>query len=49
MEKTKKAVKSVKVIKKAADLFLRVDANSASCVFMCQPKAPDKLKRFRKH
>lgn len=30
------------------DTFLRVDANSASCCIVYQPKAPKKLARYRR-
>ena len=29
--------------------FLRVDANSASCCSVFQPKAPKELEKFKKH
>ena len=45
-EKTKK--KLAKVAKATLDSFLTVDANSASCIIMHQPKAPNGLERFKK-
>lgn len=34
--------------KSILNAFLYADANSASCMLTYQPKAPEKLKRFRK-
>lgn len=48
----KKAVhgnKTQKLVKTALDMFLRVEANSASCMFAYQPKSPEGLKKFRKN
>ncbi len=33
----------------ALDTFLRVDANSASCCIVYQPKAPKELDRYRRN
>ena len=38
------AKKTVKML----DSFLRMDANSASCCIVYQPKAPKELERYRK-
>ena len=45
-EKAKK--KLAKAVKATMDSFLTVDANSASCIIMHQPKAPKGLERFKK-
>lgn len=36
-----------KLAKKAANNALRRDANSTTCAFIYQPKAPEKLKQFK--
>lgn len=45
-DKWKKSVAKKTV--SALDTFLRVDANSASCCIVHQPKAPKELARYRK-
>ncbi len=40
--------KSAKLIAKALNNVLRVDANSTSCFIVYQPKAPESLSRFRR-
>ena len=40
--------KTQKLVKTALDLFLKVEANSASCIFAYQPKSPEGLNKFRK-
>lgn len=42
--KKNKAEKIVKVL----DTVLKLEANSASCVFAYEPKAPKELERFKK-
>lgn len=37
-----------KAMKKSLDTVLRTEANSASCIFTYQPKAPKELSAFRK-
>lgn len=32
----------------AMDTYLRIDANSASCCIVYQPKAPNTLERYRR-
>lgn len=49
MNKAENSNKTGKFVKTALDLFLKVEANSASCVLAYQPKAPEELKRFRKN
>ncbi|MBQ4059959.1 MAG: cyclic lactone autoinducer peptide [Lachnospiraceae bacterium] len=51
MRKTKKNLENVtaKMVTGVLNTELRKDANSASCVFLYQPKAPDGLARFRKN
>ncbi|MBQ3514031.1 MAG: cyclic lactone autoinducer peptide [Lachnospiraceae bacterium] len=39
--------KAAKSVKTALNVFLRVDANSASSIIAYQPKAPKELSRFR--
>ncbi|MDE7271951.1 MAG: cyclic lactone autoinducer peptide [Lachnospiraceae bacterium] len=46
----RQAVKSVaKGIKSALDVVLRTEANTASCAIMYQPKAPQKLMKYRRN
>ena len=49
--KMKKDLKSttMKTIKGVLDGMLKSEANSTSCMFVYQPKAPEELKKFRKH
>lgn len=35
-------------VAKVLNVFLRVDANSTSCLVAYQPKAPKELERFRR-
>lgn len=35
------------VLKGAAKAILTIDANSASCILMNQPEAPEDLRRYR--
>ncbi len=35
------------VLKGIAKAILMIDANSASCILMNQPKAPEELRRYR--
>lgn len=46
----KKKVKKTwaKSVVKALDSYLRVDANTVSCICMNQPKAPKELSRYRR-
>lgn len=45
----KKVSKAVaKGVKEVLDLVLREEANTASCIFMYQPKAPKELKNYRR-
>lgn len=50
MEKRSDAMKklSQKVLKSAATGALKGSANSTSCVYIYQPKAPEALKKFSK-
>lgn len=48
MNKADNSNKTGKFVKTALDMFLKVEANSASCVLAYQPKAPEALKKFRK-
>lgn len=45
-KQTKKTV--AKGVKTALDMVLRTEANTASCVIMYQPKAPNELMKFRR-
>ncbi|MBQ4523731.1 MAG: cyclic lactone autoinducer peptide [Lachnospiraceae bacterium] len=47
MEKKKLSVEAAKSVKTALNIFLRVEANSASSVVAYQPKAPKELSRFK--
>lgn len=49
MENIKKKVSVIcgEKIKRIADNYLFADANSATCLFLHQPKAPKELKEFR--
>lgn len=38
-----------KGVKTALDAVLRTEANTASCLFMYQPKAPKDLMKFRRN
>ena len=49
MKKTVHSNKTQKLIKATLDMFLKVEANSASCVLAYQPKSPEGLKKFRKN
>lgn len=48
MNKRKIAESVARGTKSILNAILYADANSASCIFTYQPKAPEKLKRFRK-
>lgn len=37
-----------KAVKSMVEKFVRVDANSTTCMIVYQPKAPEALKRFSK-
>lgn len=37
-----------KILKAVAKTAVKVDANSTSCIILCQPKAPASLKKFSK-
>lgn len=39
---------SSKMVKTVAEKFVRVDANSTTCIVLYQPKAPEMLKKFSK-
>ena len=45
----KKEKITAKVLKKVVEKSLVADANSTSCVFVYQPKAPAKLDKFKKN
>lgn len=45
MKTNKKAL--AKIVKAAAEKALRRDANSTTCLYFYQPKAPESLKRFK--
>ena len=47
MERKQKSEKVAKSVKNVLNTFLRVDANSASCGIIYQPKAPKELSRFK--
>lgn len=47
MERKLMSEKAAKSVKTALNIFLRVDANSASSTLVYQPKAPKELSRFR--
>ena len=47
MKNKKFSVDAAKSVKTALNLFLRVEANSASSMIAYQPKAPKELSRFR--
>ncbi len=40
--------KSTKMVKSIVEKFVRVDANSTTCIAVYQPKAPAMLKNFSK-
>lgn len=48
MNKRKIAESVSKGTKSILNVILYADANSASCIFTYQPKAPKKLERYRK-
>lgn len=48
MERKNFSKKVAKGVVSTLNTFLKVDANSASCVIAYQPKAPKELNRFRK-
>lgn len=37
-----------KILKAVAKSAVKIDANSTSCIILCQPKAPASLKKFSK-
>lgn len=39
---------SAKTVTKVLDRVLRMEANTTSCLFVYQPKAPKELKQFRR-
>ncbi|MDE6566256.1 MAG: cyclic lactone autoinducer peptide [Lachnospiraceae bacterium] len=41
--------KSAKLVVKALNSVLHTEANSTSCYFAYQPKAPESLSRFRRN
>lgn len=47
MKRIKMSEKAAKSVKTALNVFLRVEANSASSVIAYQPKAPKELSRFK--
>lgn len=47
MERKQASKKVAKTVKTALNLFLKVDANSASSAFAYQPKSPKELSRFK--
>lgn len=40
--------RTTKLVTDVATNYLKVDANSASCIMFNQPKAPKELERFKK-
>lgn len=38
----------LKTLKNIAEKFIKTDANSTSCLFVYQPKAPSELKKYSK-
>jgi len=50
MRKTKKDLEKLtaKMVTGVLETELKKDANSASCLFLYQPKAPTELSKFRK-
>lgn len=43
-----KNVKMTQIAKAAVEKFVRVDANSTTCIAVYQPKAPKSLKKYSK-
>lgn len=41
-------MKKISMLEKAVELTLKKDANSTTCGFIYQPKAPAELKKFSK-
>ena len=48
MERKEVLKKTTKLIANATAGYLKVDANSTSCIMFHQPKAPKELSRFKK-
>ena len=48
MKKESVAKRAADVVTKTLNNVLRTEANSTSCVVLCQPKAPKELCRFKK-
>ena len=48
MKSDKLAVSAAKSTVKVLNSFLRLDANSSSCILLYQSKAPQALERFKK-
>mgnify|MGYP001638295686 FL=1 len=40
--------KGSKMVKRMLDMVLHIEANTSSCIFIYQPKAPKELERFKK-
>ena len=38
-----------KGVKQALDIVLKIEANTASCVIMYQPKAPNGIEKYRRN
>lgn len=47
-EKSNKKKNAAKRVASFLDAYLGIDANSASCGIVYQPKAPEKLARYKK-
>ena len=48
MEQKTISKRIAKGIVSTLNIFLKMDANSTTCIFAYQPKAPEELKRFRR-
>ncbi len=48
MKSEKFTVNTAKSVKKLLDGVLKVEANSASCLIIYEPKTPAELKKFKK-
>lgn len=49
MKKEKVTKNVAKGVAKVLNSVLRTEANSTSCLVLCQPKAPKELSRFKKN